>query len=126
MPALSITQPETSPGAAVAAASDGQLEGFFENLDEEVRSDLFEKPHLVSMLREIANVVPDYFGSEVGLSLQVVRDPEDGEDGELFVLVETSLPPDEALAKLRAFDEEWWFDRLRSVGGQITVTLEYA
>jgi hypothetical protein len=113
-------------GSALVEASAPNLDGLFEVSDEEVWAFLRRKPHLVPVLRGIAAAVPDLFGAEARLRLQLVHDPEDGGAGELFVLVETSLLAEDALARLRAFDEGWWFDRLQTVGGEITVTLEYA
>lgn len=95
-------------------------------MDQTVRDVLTGNPQLVSVLQDMAAVVPNFFGPDVRLGLRLVIDPEDGGDGELFALIKTSLPPDDALHRLRAFDEDWWFEHLRPVAGQLTVTLEYA
>lgn len=90
---------------------------------------LARNTHLVPVLLEIADVLPAYFGPKHPLSLKKVQDPEDGSDrdgdGELFAKVGISLPPVEALARLRAFDRAWWFPRLPRVGSLLTVTFEY-
>lgn len=85
--------------------------------------------HLVPVLLEIADVLPAYFGPEPPLALEMVHDLEDEEDedgeGELFAKVGISLPPGEALARLQAFDREWWFQQLPRVGSLLTVTFEF-
>jgi hypothetical protein len=103
-----------------------QLEPLYELRDQDVRRILAANPHLIPVLREIARVVPDYFGPDVRLGLEVVYDPEDGGEGALFAVIRTSLAPGIAFERLRAFDEDWWLEELRRIGGGLTVTLEYA
>lgn len=97
--------------------------------DEGVGRFLRQNPHLVPVLLEIADALSAYFGPDSPRSLEMIHDPEDESDqdgdGELFAKVGTSLPPDVALARLQAFDREWWFRQLPRVAGQLTVTLEY-
>lgn len=80
---------------------------------------------LPPLLLDIALVAAEYFGSSERLALEVMDDPESDDDAELFVVINTSLAPEIALATLRAFDEGWWFDRVRQIGNLVTVTLEY-
>ncbi len=113
-------------GVASAEVAPGEIRNRYEIRDEEVLPFLRANPLLVPILREIADEVPRAFGPDAALALALVRDPEDGAAGEPFVFVRTALPPGEALARLRRFDEGWWLRRLASGGGQLTVTLEYA
>jgi len=47
-------------------------------------------------------------------------------DTHLYLVVTTSQQPDEALALLERFDNEWWLDALPRSRGIMSVTLEYA
>lgn len=110
----------------VAYAEEGisRLKLAYEFRDCHVRQCLLGNPSLISVLNEIANEVPTYFGPEVQLALEVLHDPEDDHEGELFAVIQTSIQPDVALDRLRAFDQDWWLDRSQRIAGSLTVTLE--
>jgi hypothetical protein len=101
-----------------------QLRSKYEFRDTCVDDFLSTDLRLVAVLKEIADVVPRYFGEEVQLALEVVNDPEDDHDGTLFAVIQTRLSPDEALDRLRAFDQDWWLNRSLEIAGNLTVTLE--
>jgi hypothetical protein len=44
----------------------------------------------------------------------------------LFVGISTTLPVDEALARLRQFDEDWFLANLEDMAGRVNFTLDFA
>ena len=93
---------------------------------EEVTAFLRAYPHLGPLRIEAAEVVPRYFEPDAPLVLEVVTDPEaDGLPPELFALVQTTLNPDEALARLDRLDDDWWLDVSPDGPGTLVVSLEY-
>jgi len=87
---------------------------------------LRDHPHLVEILLEAVSCVRQFFGPAALVSLEITRDPEGSGRPWLFVYIRTSLPSDEALARLEAFDEEWFLDQLPQVVGQLNFNLEFA
>jgi hypothetical protein len=59
------------------------------------------------------------------VTLEVVSDPEVEGVEELFAYILTSLPVNEALARLHRLDEEWFLDQLDRVGGRFNFNLEF-
>lgn len=86
---------------------------------------LMESPFLTDLLFEAHERIEAYFGSDTEIALDVVVDPEAEDDRELFVLVQTGLPPNEALARLSSFDQEWWLHALPVASCKMTIDLEY-
>ncbi len=117
-----------SLGGAVALAevAPEPLRDRYEIRGEEILAYLQGNSSLVPILVDIADTIPPYFGPDVTLALALVDDPEGDEGGEPFVFVRTRLPPADALARLRRFDEGWWLRVMASRATQVTVTLEYA
>jgi hypothetical protein len=100
------------------------VEALYEVRDPEVRPVLAANPDLISLLEKIIEVVPDNFGADARLALEVLHDPEGGPELELFAVVQTPSETIHALDRLRAFDEGWWFGQVSKVAGRLTVTLE--
>ena len=73
----------------------------------EVRDFLRSHQHLATTLTEAHQPITEVFGEDVRVRLEIHRDPEEGWE-ELFAIVETCLPPSDALDLLDRFDEEWW------------------
>ena len=40
---------------------------------------------------------------------------------QIAICIHTSLPPRDALARLREFDEDWWLDNLSRARGLVTI-----
>jgi hypothetical protein len=110
---------DTSSEAAIS-----RLESTYEFRDRDVPRFLAANPDLLPVLREIADAVPDSFGADARLALEVLHDPEGGPEPELFAVVQTPSETIHALDRLRAFDEGWWFGQVPTVAGRLTVTLE--
>ena len=66
-----------------------------------------------------------HFGADVSFRCEMLADPE-GDAEPVFVLTaRTRLAPSRALRALDEFDNAWWIDTSRSVGGKMQVSVEY-
>lgn len=90
-----------------------------------VRRFLRAYPQLVDVLLGAHVYLQKYFGPDPQVTLKVVSDPEVEGMEELFAYILTSLPVDEALARLDRLDEEWFLDQLDRVGGRFNFNLEF-
>jgi hypothetical protein len=93
---------------------------------EAVRRFLQTHPHLIEVILETYPYLVKYFGPNPQVMLEVVGDPEAEGLEELFAYILTSLPVDEALARLDKLDQEWFLDQLDRIGGQFNFNLEFA
>lgn len=92
----------------------------------EVTAFLHEHPNLSAVLFEALAVIPRYFGDDAPLFLEVFTDPEaEPATRELFVIVQTTVEPDEALARLDRLDEEWWLDASPDGSGILVISIEF-
>ena len=82
-------------------------------------------PQLIEVLLEAYVYLQKYFGPDPQVTLEVVSDPEVEGVEELFTYILTSLPVNEALARLDKLDEEWFLDQLDRVGGRFNFNLEF-
>lgn len=80
---------------------------------------------LVPLLQQIPEQVKKHFGGLARLSLEVVVDQEEKNDKELVAFICTGLSPDEAFARLRAFDRDWWLGALVDARGKLLVHVEF-
>lgn len=91
----------------------------------EVSAYLREHPIVAAVLPELRERARGYFGPGARVVLRVVPDPEAENSRELFAVIETSLPREQARAALRRLDEDWWLDALDRVGFGLTLDVEY-
>jgi len=91
-----------------------------------VRRFLHACPQLVEVLLEARIHLQKFFGPDPQVTLEVISDPEAESIDELFAYILTSLPVDEALARLDRLDEEWFLDQLDRIDGQFNFNLEFA
>ena len=91
-----------------------------------VRRFLHACPQLVEVLLEARVHLQKYFGPDPQVTLEVISDPEAEGVDELFAYILTSLPVDEALARLDRLDEEWFLDQFDRIDGQFNFNLEFA
>jgi hypothetical protein len=80
--------------------------------EPEVRRLLQAHPDLAPIIQEAADQIVR-FAPDARLSLEVVIDPEYGDDEHFFLGAAMSLPALEALAALRRFDLAWWHQNAR-------------
>src|SRR5712691_4503259 len=96
-----------------------------EDFDPDVDAFLTRYPFVVSLLRECIDPLWEIFGDQTTLSVTVEADPEVEDWEYLVIAVRTTLPADEAQARLDAFDAVWWLDALPRAQGKVLFTLEF-
>ncbi|MGH2562852.1 MAG: hypothetical protein ACRDJH_27655 [Thermomicrobiales bacterium] len=69
--------------------------------------------------------ISEYFGEDVPIALEVLWDPEEPEHDELYALIQTSLAAEDAVSRLKRFDEAWWLHALDHTHGGLTISLEF-
>ena len=92
---------------------------------EEVIEFLEDHPFLVALLFDAHPQIVKHFGPRPDAVLEVVADPEAMADRELFVLVRTDLPPDDALCRLERLDMDWWLDAMDRAHASLCIDLEF-
>lgn len=92
---------------------------------ETVSDFLTEHPHLVPLLVEAYFQVAKYFQDEPEVVLEVVTDQEADNYRELFVFIQTTLTPEQAIARLSRFDRDWWLDESHRAQGNLCVHVEF-
>jgi len=80
-------------------------------------------PALVPLLLEAAKEIAKHF-DEPELVLEVVEGLT-AEDQGLVVSINTDLPPEEAMARMDRFDEEWWVDVQDRAQGRVCIDVEF-
>jgi hypothetical protein len=82
-------------------------------------------PQLAVLLEEARARIADCFGSEVRVALELVTDVDSANETELFALIPTDLPVDEASRRLSRLDEEWWLDAAPEAQGLLNIDVEH-
>jgi hypothetical protein len=83
-------------------------------------------PQVADFLQASYGQLRRFFGPEASLVLEVVRDPEASVPSDfLFVNIRTSMPVDDALARLDQFDEDWYLDQVDTFGDLVNFNLEF-
>jgi hypothetical protein len=73
----------------------------------EISAFLHRHPDTGAILESAYQAILAPFGCVEELTLQIVTDPSEPDDPELFVLIRTDDDPNTAREKLRAFEAEW-------------------
>jgi len=110
-----------------SSATIAELETIYQFREpDDVRAFLAAHPELLDLLVEGASKIPEFLASGDPIALEVLRDPEDeGDDGELFAIVLTSMEPKDVRPRLYRLDREWLIDAGRPHAGRFNVTVEY-
>jgi transcriptional regulator with XRE-family HTH domain len=95
-------------------------EGIAVRDEPEVRRLLRTHPDLAPVIQEAADQLVQFI-PDARLTLEVIVDPEYGDDEKLFLGAATSLQGLEALAALRRFDQGWWHQNARRARGLLLV-----
>ena len=67
-----------------------------------------------------------HFSPDTPTALEVFYDLDDEhEEPELFALIETTLPAEEAAVQLDRLDETWWLDAVPRSQFILTITLRF-
>lgn len=90
-----------------------------------VRRFLRARPQLIDVLLEAHTYLEKHFGPGPLVTLEVVSDPEATDWDQLFAYILTSLPVDEAQARLDRLDEEWFLGQLDRIGDLFNFNLEF-
>ena len=91
--------------------------------DNEFRNFFITHNQLINILLEAPKWIKKIFGESVRIHLRVHADPEEDYE-ELFIVIKTSLKPEEALNRLNALDEEWFIKVIDKTGGYLNITEE--
>jgi hypothetical protein len=96
-----------------------------DTFDPDVDAFLERYPFLLPMLKEAVDPLMKIFGETTFLSVTVEADPEVDDWDYLVVAVLTTLPAEEAQAKLDTFGTTWWLEHLPRAQGKLLFTLEF-
>jgi len=131
---LKACREKTSSAVLLSQAQVQQIESsyVFRNTIE-VRNTLREYPFLSQLLLDTRHRIEAHFtNSQVFLEVAIDYDAFDQYSGlanndskELVVSISTSLPPQEALKKLKEFYNNWWSKASKETKGKISVGLEF-
>jgi len=91
---------------------------------QEVESFLQKNDDLSPILIEAYEQIQGHFGAGTPATLEVFRDPEAEHEPELFLVIQTSLPGDQARTKRAQLYEEWWLRNSRRAGGRLHIDVE--
>lgn len=93
----------------------------------EVSDFLQAHPFLLPLLAEAHKKIAEHFELPLPAKpiLEVITDPDSEGGQELYVLIPTCQPPEQALFHLDRLDQEWWLDVLPQARGRMTIDVEY-
>jgi hypothetical protein len=100
------------------------LEGYILSKPSVVSNFLQAHQELISLLDEAYQELRKYFSSE-DFKLELVADPEIGDDRQLFVYIFTALSVTDALKQFDEFDEKWWLDKIDRANGLLNFNLRF-
>jgi hypothetical protein len=92
---------------------------------QNVRAFVADHPGLPLLLLEIRQAARRYFGDDP-MALELFTDPE-GDDAkpELVAVVTTRRGWQEALQRLREFDEGWWLMRRKTAAAPVFLSIDF-
>ena len=93
--------------------------------EKEVESFLQENPYLAPLLIEAHEHIEAQFGEEAPVVLEVLHDPEAENGAQLFALIQTKLPGEEARMRRAQLYKEWWLQNSLRACCQLHIDLEY-
>ena len=106
-----------------------QLQGFYTFLDAaDILRFARTYPAAVDILSEARPYLERLFGPAPQVILEVTTDPDSEsqrDSEELFGNIQTSLPVEEALERLRQFDGEWFLAQLTRASGRLNFSLDF-
>ena len=91
---------------------------------EEVYAFLRFEPSAIALVSEAHRRIRDHF-PEGEIFMEVLSDPSYPNGKELLISISTSLPPNEAIRGLDAFDDEWWLSASTNSSADICIKVEY-
>jgi len=110
-------------------ASPGAVEILFNLYSLRDRNKVWEYLELhreiLSVLVEAYSHIQARFGSGTPVVLSVISEPTNRQSTELFVLISTSLPVEQALAAMCRLDEEWWLNVPEHQTGMLNFDVDF-
>ncbi len=101
------------------------IEGLYEfRRTDEVYAFLRLEPSAIVLVSEAHRRIRDHF-PEGEIFMEVLSDPSYPNGKELLISISTSLPPNEAIRVLDAFDDEWWLSASTCSTADICIKVEY-
>jgi len=91
---------------------------------DEVYAFLRSEPSAIALVSEAHRRIRDHF-PDGEIFMEVLSDPSYPNGKELLISISTSLPPNEAIRGLDAFDDEWWLSASTSSAADICIKVEY-
>lgn len=92
----------------------------------EVRHYLQGNPGILEVLVDALPVIQEIFEfSDLAVALTEPTEPGKSFRRELYIRIVTDADVDEALARLRRFDEKWWLDRPPEVRDRICFDIDF-
>ena len=82
-------------------------------------------PSLFNLLKEAHEQIRKYFGQDVRVALDAIKDGEMDDSERLFAFVQTELSADDALDRLYELYEQWWLDALSGVQPKMSIDVEF-
>ena len=103
-----------------------QLESLYDFRNQiEIKGFLVYHRALIPVLKEAYSIVEEFFGNDVLVALEVVKDPEAKNEEQLFGYIKLdTFSPEEAFERLNAFDEAWFLKQVDVIGGYLNFNLE--
>ena len=83
------------------------------------------RPFLLGVFQEAYSEIRLRFDSEPILLEAIDSFEHQPEEGKLIIAIQTKLSVDEARAKLKDFDTNWWLPNIRRAEGRLSIILEY-
>lgn len=74
-------------------------------------------------LPEIREAIDKFFGENKKIKIRLFADPDDRDNLQLLIVINTTLTSDEAYSKLNRFDHNWWFKQPSLLRKRITITI---
>ena len=97
---------------------------FLEQGGISIETYLYLNQETAHSLAEALDHIAFHFDNNYSLELYLYKDGEDG-TRLIYANVRTSFPPDEALDRLEAFEENWFLDQMARTEGKLTFNLRY-
>ena len=84
-----------------------------------------EKTYLLDLLLQAYPKLAGLFGPGCEIKLDRASDPDVSERTYLLVTAMTTLPVNDALARMDRFTDEWWLDHIAEVGRYLVFMVDF-
>lgn len=103
-----------------------QLESLYDFRNPtEIKGFLVHHRPMIPILKEAYFTVEEFFGNDVPVALELIKDPEAAKVEQLFGYIKIEdFSPEEAFHHLNAFDEAWYLKQVDVIGGYLNFSLE--